>query len=574
VSLDVSINLHSLQVIQEELSNTLNQAATEFEAYTVDQSSTGHIKACHECLVQVGGTFRLLQYPGAALLADEMASLVAVIADEELKTTNTMTEALTHALFVLPRYIEFISIRQSELSILVIPYINELRVSRRESLLAESYFYQGDIPMVGALPAEAAPSDLRLLMATASRLRHMYQTGLVGVIKEPESSPHYLLMSRAVARFVSLLGNHPQAEIWQLAGVVLGAFAAGKLEMTLNRKRNLAEIEKMMRLIVSKGEEAFDDPAPEALKKDLLFMLMLSSFNSAEITALRESYSLPNLEMSDDDIASQRASMHGPSHDTIESVIKVLSEELRNAKDVLEIGSQNNGIDGDDLSLLIDTVSRVADTLSVLNLQGPKDTLIEQLEKVRGWQGVGSDVGSAEFVEVADTLLYIESALSGLDRRELTVEDLNEATAITRKKIVANSQLAQAEQLVIEEAQSGIALAKRAITSYVDSNFDVAHISNVTTTLNTVRGGLHLLNYSRAAAVLKSCHDFVSHHIDERNPSEQRHQLLETFADALISLEYYLTELHSSRRVNEDILLVAEESLAALGFTVESCAAE
>ncbi len=569
MSLDVSINLNSLKVIQEELSNTINQAATEFEAYTVDQGSSGHIKDCHACLVQVGGTFRLLEYPGAALLADEMALLAAVIANEETKTTNTMIEALTHALFVLPSYIEYISIRQSELPILVVPYVNELRVSRRAELIPESHFYRGDIPSMGLMAAESSAPDLRLLMATAPRLRHMYQTGLVGVIKEPDSSPHYLFMSRAVARFVSLLGTHAQAEIWQLASVVLAAFGAGKLEMTLNRKRNLAEIEKMMRMIVSKGEEGLNQLSPEILKKDLLFMLMLSNFNSADMSAIKNAYSLPDLGISDDDIAKQRASMHGPSLDTIESVIKVLSEELRNAKDVLEIGSQNNGIDGEDLSLLVDTISRVADTLSVLNLQGPKDTLVEQLEKARSWQEGDSSVGSADFMAVADTLLYIESALSSLDRRELTVEDLNEATAITRKKIIASSQLAQAEQLVIEEAQSGIALAKRAITSYVDSNFDVAHISNVTTTLNTVRGGLHILNYSRAAAVLQSCHDFVSHHIEERNPGEQRHQLLETLADALISLEYYLTELESSRSVNEDILLVAEESLAALGFAVE-----
>ncbi|ARN75851.1 hypothetical protein [Oceanicoccus sagamiensis] len=570
MSLDVSINLNSLRVIQEELGSTLSQAANEFEAYTIDQSNSGHINACHECLVQVGGTFRLLEYPGAALLADEMALLVSVMADEERKTTNTMIEALTHALFVLPRYIEYISVRQSELPILVIPYVNELRVSRRAELMAESHFYQGEIPTMGLMAAAGSEPDLRLLKATAPRLRHMYQTGLVGVIKEPDSSPHYLFMSRAVARFVALLGNHSQAEIWQLASAVLEAFGAGKLEMTLNRKRNLADIEKLMRLVVSQGDEGLAQAPPASLKQDLLFMLMLSSYSSDAMSAMRQAYSLPSLAISDDDIAKQRASMHGPSLDTIESVIKVLSEELRNAKDVLEIGSQNNSIDGEDLSLLIDTVARVADTLSVLNLQGPKDTLTEQLEIVRAWQSDASDVGSADFISVADTLLYIESALGGLDRRELTVEDLNQATAITRKKIIASSQLAQAEQLVIEEAQSGIALAKRAITSYVDSNFDVAHISNVTTTLNTVRGGLHMLNYNRAAAVLKSCHDFVEHHIAERNPGEQRHQLLETLADALISLEYYLTELETSRSVNEDILLVAEESLAALGFAVET----
>jgi hypothetical protein len=37
----------------------------------------------------------------------------------------------------------------------------------------------------------------------------------------------------------------------------------------------------------------------------------------------------------------------------------------------------------------------------------------------------------------------------------------------------------------------------------------------------------------------------------------------------LHSLEYYLNEVETSRNVNENILDVAEESLAALGFTFD-----
>ncbi|WP_101759469.1 hypothetical protein [Oceanicoccus sp. KOV_DT_Chl] len=568
MTLEVSINLNSLKVIQEELGNTITQSGNELEAYIADQNNEGHIKACHEAIAQVGGIFRLLEYPGAALLADEMAALVAVIADPERKTTDTMVNALTHAYFVLPRYIEFITVRQSELPILVIPYVNELRASRRESLLAESLFYRGNIPLLGMMMGDHGAPDLRLLLASLPRLRQMYQTGLVGVLKQPNSSPHYLFMTRAVTRIVSLLGNHPQAEIWQLAILVLNAFAAGKLEVTLNRKRNFGEIEKLMRLVVSKGEEGLNQLDVTSLKRDLLFMLMLTDYSSAELDAVREAYSLPQMDLTDTQISQQRAAMHGPSQDTIESVIKVLAEELRSAKDILEIASQNQSIELEDLDILSQIVARVSDTLSILNLTGPKQILDEQLEKIKAWSNNPKQVDSASFLTAADNLLYIDSALSGLDRREITIDDLNQANALARKKIIANSQFGQAEQLVLEEAQAGISLAKRAITSYVDSNFDSAHIANVGTTLNTVRGGLHILNYHRAAAVLKGCSDFVAHHIRERSPGDQRHQLLETLADALISLEYYLTELEGSRNVNEDILLVAEESLAALGFAV------
>jgi hypothetical protein len=567
VTLDVSINLNSLKVIEDQLNETIAHSATCFEAYISDRSNTEQIDECRASISQVGGIFRLLEYPGAALLADEMASLVAAIASHEQKNADTMIAALTHAYFVLPRYIEFIAVRKKEMPTLVIPYANELRVSRRQPLLPEFHFYKQEIPLIGLLPQQQTASNIPLLLASASRLRHMYQTGLVGVISDPDSMAHYLFLSRSLSRFVSLVGDHPQAELWQLANLVVDAFAAGKLELTLNRKRNLAEIEKLMRAVVSKGEEGLSQSSTSQFKRELLFMLMLTNYSHKDLDAVREAYSLPTLTVTDADLVKERGAMHGPSIETIESVIKVLSEELRSAKDILELGSQNNEIDIDDLLLLKSIVSRVADTLSILNLHGPKATLLEQLEKIEGWTE-SVDPGRAEFQLAADTLLYIDSALSGLDRRELTVEDLNEATSLTRKKIIAGSQLAQAEQIVLQEAQSGIALAKRAITSYVESNFDRAHIANVGVTLNSVRGGMHILNYDRAAAILKHCGEFVAHHITDPSAADQRHQLLETLADALISLEYYLTELGGSRTVNQHILDVAEESLQTLGFAV------
>ncbi len=571
MTLEVSINLGSLKLIQDELSAAIKHSASDFETYIESVDDVRLAESCKSSIAQVGGTFRLLEYPGAALIADEMAELIDAIADPERKTTKAMVNALTHAYFVLPRYIEYITRRQRELPILIIPYVNEMRVSRKEGLLPE---YSGDsdsdsdsINFDGQWLPSGGDADVRLLLATVPRLRYMYQTGLVGILKRPGSGPHYLFMSRAVARIVALLGNHPQAELWQLFALVLDAMAAEKLEITLNRKRDLASVEKLMRNLVSQREEGLNQDTGQ-LKKNLLFMLMLTTHDSEAIETVRQQYSLPTPDVNDDQIVEERISMHGPSQETVETVIRVLSEELRNAKDILELGSQNNGVEEEDLALLKEIVARVADTLNLLNLHGPQETLKVQLEAINRWEDGFCNAALSGFIEAADTLLYIESALEGLDRQQLTVAELNEATELTRRKIIARSQLTQAEQLVVEEAQTSIAMVKRAITSYVDSNFDAAHVANVHVALNTVRGGLYMLNCHRAAAVVQSCSEFLSRHIDESNTGEQRHQLLETLADALISLEYYLIEKENSRDVNDDILRVAEDSLEALGYKV------
>ncbi len=569
MSLEVEVNLNSLKMVKEQVEEGITQSATEFEAFLADQQKNEHLTVATSSIAQIGGTFRLLEFPGAALIADEMAQLLEVIADETKKTTNAMLDALTQAYFVLPRYLEYVTIQQAALPTLIIPYVNEMRISRKEALLPEYYFYKQDIATAGQLPPSTNPVQIDLLLSNVKGLNRMFQTGLVGLIRDPNNTIHFQYVARAVKRVVRLLGNHPNVETFRIASAVLECFAAGNLELTLNRKRCLSAIEKLIRIIVNKGEAGLEDIQSEELKRDLLFMLMLANGEYPEVDLIRQSYSLPKMKTSDDDIVKSRNVMQGPNQDTLQTVTAVLKDELRNIKDILEISSQNESIDDEDLVILKDVITRVADTLSILNLTGPKEILMDQIGAIASKENASQDLTVDDFQRIADDVLYVESALSSLNRREVTIDAVNEADTIARQEIVANNHLAEAEKLVLEEARSAINMVKRAISSYVDSNFDSAHISNVATTLDTVRGGLQVLNYNRAAAIIKSCSAFVVNHIKESNPQSQHHQLLETLADTLISLEYYLNELETSHRVNEKILDVAEDSLAALGFAIE-----
>lgn len=572
--LELNVNMTSLHMIREELDSTLSQSATDFEAYLADQQDGQYLKSSRNAIAQIGGIFRLLEFPGAALLADEMAVMLDHLGNPDTKSSHAMINAVTNAFFILPRYLEYIDVKKKGMPILLIPYINDMRVARRDVLVAEYHFFNEEITCL-AMPIDTGTSlKLEALASHAKRLNHMYQTGLVGVVKDPRNILHYQYMSRAVGRITALTGNHSSAGFWQLAHAVLECFAADKVELTINRKRNLASLEKMIRLIATKGEEGLNTEAPTELKKDFVFILKLADFNSEFVNSVREAYSATRIDTSDSDIVAQREIMHGPMADTIESVTKALKEELRLAKDILEIAAQNSAIEEEDANGLIDVVSRICDTLLILNLQGPRQILHDQLNVITPWQTSSDQLSRDEIIAVADAVLYVESAISSLDRNECTTDDLNAADASMREKIVASNQLSEAENLVIEEAQSGIALAKRAITAYAESNFDPAHIANVTVTLSTVRGGLHMINYSRAAAILKSCGDFVASNIDQQESPEQRHQLLETLADALISLEYYLYEVATNHSANEKILDVAEQSLAALGFEVTAVAEE
>ncbi len=85
--------------------------------------------------------------------------------------------------------------------------------------------------------------------------------------------------------------------------------------------------------------------------------------------------------------------------------------------------------------------------------------------------------------------------------------------------------------------------------------------------LNQVRGGLVMIPLERAAGLVETCRRYIQEQLFEQKmiPNWQN---LDTLADAITSVEYYLERLvedHASQ--GETILDVAEESLSSLGYS-------
>lgn len=567
MSLEHTVNLNSLRIVREELDHTLQRASGEFEAFLVDPGNRQALNQCRQDIAQVGGTLRLLEFPGAALLADEMARSAAVL--EELGDPGeSHLAALSNAFVVLPRYLEFIAHQQSALPILILPWVNELRAARREAFVPEYHFEQWQAPSPGVLEWPQTPAAGGAGPAL-KRLRAMYQAGLLAAIRGRSAQQGGALMARAARRVSELFPAELGGGVLPVLAAVTEALAEGGLQLTLNRKRTLAATEQLLGRLQRSGAGALDDAAVAELRTELLFMLVLSGYREGLVASMAAAFDLSPLTPDDVVLSQQRDAMQGPGGDTIDSVVHALRDELRGIKDTLEIGAQNQGLLDDDLEPLLRNLTQIADTLKVINLSSPAEAVRSQLASVERWRNRSGQVPIEEFQGVADAVLFLESCLSALARHQLGAADLNALGEADRDRIIAQSQLAEAQAIVIQEAESGISMAKRAITAYVDSNFDRTHIANVGTTLNTVRGGLAALGYARAAAVVRSCVAFVESHVSKRqSDSVQSQQLLETLADALISLEYYLGEVEASGRDHDAVLQVAEDSLAALGFAV------
>ncbi len=75
------------------------------------------------------------------------------------------------------------------------------------------------------------------------------------------------------------------------------------------------------------------------------------------------------------------------------------------------------------------------------------------------------------------------------------------------------------------------------------------------------------MNMQRAAKVTESCVQFVDTKLIRADASGAIQQLMETFADAVMSIEYFLEAYIAVHKQDNSILEIAEESVSALGFS-------
>ena len=560
------VNLTTLNLVHDELVATIEQAASKLEQFVADMNNGELLQACVDGMQQISGTLALLQLHGADLLAKELLALSTSITVNDADIEKRLS-ILTSAFFILPRYLEYTIQTRRGMPILLLPTINEIREVRGERPVPESYFFEADVSKNRPAPVQASAVLGEDLTALIRRLRHMYQVGMLSVFQGKLVKPSLGMMHRGMQRLSAITGNRPLGTLWWVADTALECMASEQMEITKPRKMLFGAIDREIKKFQQGGPKVLDHEPPKALIKDCLYLIAASGSESSAAQTVQQTYKYEPLNYLDRELARERDALRGPSANTVSSVAAVLKDEINAIKDVLERASQSTEglLDYDELTTPLD---KVAEILAVVGLGAPSKALKEEIAKIETWKTSPDKAGTKGLIEVADVVLYVESTISGLETFNLSDERLSRANSVARQDVIASSHLAEAELVLLQEAESGLALVKRALNSFAESNFDRGHVKNVASTLNSVRGGMAVLSLTRATKVVSACAEFVEETLMVNDQPAALQHLLETFADAVIGLEYYVDAVKTDKNTDDSLLEIAEESLQALGHPV------
>ncbi|AWM60142.1 hybrid sensor histidine kinase/response regulator [Stutzerimonas stutzeri] len=552
----------ALEWVKGEIAETLKQARQALEAFVENPQDSTRMRFCLTYVHQVHGTLQMVEFFGAALLAEEMEQLARALLEGRVTNQGEALEVMMQAILQLPAYLDRIQSARRDLPMVVLPLLNDLRAARGEKLLSETSLFSPDLS--GRAPALPQESVDRLrtneLPALLRKLRQMLQVALVGVIRNQDLPTNLGYMARVFARLEVLCKDAPLEALWQIASGMVEGLASGEVSHGTSVRTLLRQVDKQLKRLVEEGADGLNQAAPDELIKNLLFYVAKAPGQTPRIQSLKQQYRLDEALPDSAVVDQERAQLAGPDRGAMRSVVAALCEELVRVKDSLDLFVRSDRKIIGDLASLEVPLKQIADTLAVLGFAQPRKIVLDQIVLVQSVAQGRQAPDDAVLMDIAGALLYVEATLAGMVGGP--VEERNEASHLP------TTDVAQIHQLVIREARNGLEQAKDAIIEFIASQWNHEHLARVPELLTQVRGGLAMIPLERAAALLQACNGYIQDQLLARKAVPDW-QSLDTLADAITSVEYYLERLSEDCGTQGDLILdVAEESLQNLGYSL------
>ncbi|MFJ5285482.1 Hpt domain-containing protein [Pseudomonas sp. NPDC088429] len=549
----------ALEWVKGEIAETLKQAHQAIEAVLDDPQAFPGLDECLDYIHQVHGSLQMVEFYGAALLAEEMEHLVEALQQERVSDRDEALHLLLQALGQLPIYLDRVQSARRDLPLVVLPLINDLRSARGESLLSETSLFSPQLPELPPLSAEALallePPELPNVLR---KLRQTLQMALVGLLREQDDQTHLGYLVKVFTRLEALSGDTPLSPLWQVASALVEGMREGVIANSPALRSLFKDADKELKRLLDQGMAGLNQPPPPELLKSLLFYIAKAEHPTGQMLTMKDRYSLDDALPDSAMVDEERARLAGPDRDAMRSVLAALCEELVRVKERLDLFVRSDRQHTSDLESLLAPLRQIADTLAVLGFGQPRKVIIDQLAVVLSLAQGQREPNDAILMDVAGALLYVEATLAGMVG---TVEPESPEDAR-----LPTTDLTQIHQIVIKEARICLQQAKDMIVDYIDADWDRQHLQPLPALLTQVRGALAMIPLNRAASLIEACNGFIREHL-LLDPHEPGWEQLDHLADVISSLEYYLERLSDDPQApGEQLLDVAQKSLASLGF--------
>ena len=545
--------------VKPELDETLRQAKLELEEYVDDPADGSHMRFCAGFLHQVQGTLRMLELYAPAMVAEEMELLADALQDGRAPDRDAACAALMRGVVLLPDYLERLQSGHKDIPIVLLPLLNELRSARGEGGLSESVLFSPDLerPLPASVPLAVAATGPGRHDEAAPRLAALREA--LAAWSDASSVPPASLAA-AIEGLLPHVQPLPTRRMLWVASRVLHAIADGAMAPSAALRGIFTGVEREARRAF---EDGFGMPRTESAlepTRQLLYHVAHGEGDHPALHELRETFELAAEAPTESEIDHARGSLSGRNRALLDTVSAAVKEDLLRVKDALDLHLRTGADDVSALQPQIEALGRVADTLGMLGL-GVARTVVQQQREAMG-AIVNRDLPADEnaLLDVAGALLYVDATLDDqvarLGSGDAARGDQEDLFGGEAHKVV---------DTIVREAIANFSDARQALVAFVETSWDHDQLGQVPRLLNEVAGALRMMELQLPADYVTGVERYTLSELIGRRRVPNGRQL-DTLADALASLEYYLEALREQRGNRNEILDITRHSLESLGY--------
>ncbi len=561
MSMAQEIDYSTLKWVKDEIDESLKQTRQALESYVENPDDKTQIRFCATYLHQIYGTLQMVEIYGGALLAEEMESLCNAILVDKIAQKDEAYDVLMRAILQLPSYLEHIERGESDQPVILLPLLNDLRSVRGDHLLSDNAFFAPNLavqpPSEPAQEAKSTPD----VKQYAKKLRTVYQASLVGIYRDNNTKGNLKKVGAVCRELMNMSGNENGKRLWWVSTGLVEALLEGGIDISNAVKQVIGQLDKHIKQIIASGEQAFTE-TPTELLKNILYYIATSKSTGKRVKQIKQAFKLDDLLPNSSNIDERYDSLRGSTQDLMKTVSAVIKEDLLHVKDQLDIFVRSAERSAEQLKPLEEQLRRIADTLAMLGLGDLRKIIQDQVHNIENLLASGEAPNDVALMEIASSLLYIESSLEGIEATKYAADELGES-----ETVLPAAEQKQLNKMVIAESAEVLAKVKESFNTYAVDPGQFNIIANTPEHLSQVRGVLSMLSFDRAATLLQSATSYIANEIVQKQ-TQPNQAALDAIADVITSIEYYLEAIRDARLHPDSLLRVAEQSLTNLGYSI------
>ncbi|HEY1772664.1 MAG TPA: Hpt domain-containing protein [Gammaproteobacteria bacterium] len=559
----------SLLWIKNELDHTLVRARQSLETYVEKAEDKEALTQCLELLHQVQGTLRIVEVYGAAMLAEEMESVVRGFETGEVARTDAAFEVLMRAMLQLPDYLERVIGGRRDMPLALLSLLNDLRTVRGQPLLSESalfaYNLAGRAATVMAPPVQQ-PAKAVDIKSLATKVRPKFQAALLGWYKGDDAAKHLDILADSAEKLEQAATTPPVFELWWIVGGIIEGLREGGIQADVSLKQLLGQVDRQMKKLMEQGETALAQDPAQDLVNNLLYYIGRADTAGKRILAIKESFKLGDLLPQEAEVQEARDSLSGPNVSLMRTVSGAIREDIGRIKDTLDIFVRMGKSDTGELAPLDELIKKVGDTLTVLGLPALNQELDAQRNNLKK---ILADKGAPEEAALMDIASGIVKVESGLDEAmsDLVSPD-GSGKSSSPGTASAQAEMREVQSAVIRESIINMARVKEAIVEFVTDPNRREGLKPLPGHIREIQASFRFLEMPRVVSLLASLRQYIMRKLLASKGVPAQNEL-DRMADAIVSMEFYLETVQQGRGNPLSMLDNAEACVSALGFPAD-----